>query len=348
MRIALVEDGTIGMGGIRRYQRELVRVLAARREADLEFVLYTSDPLAHRRDTGGIATRFMPPPRWLPWHRWVEPAIRSALAEGAGYAHLLTQAPVPALPGIIVTLHDLAPLELAPPLGGTWARRRLFRHRLLPSLRRAARIVVDGPSVALALRDRWGVPEERIAVIAPGIAAHFQRKAPRTERAPFVLAVLGAEERKGEDVIRRAWDSADAPRLDLLIVGGRKGGTGDQSATVKVLRDIDDQTLSRLYSRAAAVACPSWAEGFGFPALEAMAHGTPVVATSIAAFEDLVGDAGILVPPGDSAALSSAIGRISTDRALALRLGERGRRRAARFTWERAADELVALYKALP
>ncbi len=336
------------MGGIRRYQRELVRALAKRRDDDLEFVLYTSDRQARERDTGGIPVRILDPPRWLPWHRWVEPAVRRALADGARWVHLLTQTPVPALPGVIVTVHDLAPVELAPPIGGTRARRWLFRRWLIPSLRRAAHIVVDGPAVALALRERWGVPAERIAVIAPGVAGPFLRDSARSERAPFVLAVLGVEARKGEEVIRRAWDLAGAPRLDLLIVGGRGGRRADSTASVRVLQGIDDQALSRLYSRAVAVACPSWAEGFGFPALEAMAHGTPVVATSIAAFEDLVGDAGILVPPGDAAALDAAIRRIASDRALAVRLGARGLRRAKRFTWERAAADLAALYRAQP
>jgi len=348
--IALLEDGTLGRGGIRRYQRELVRALAERRGGDLDWVLYSADPRAQRRDTGGIPVRILAAPRWLPWQRWIAPAVRSALAAGARGIHLLTQAPLPDAPGLIITVHDLAPLEL-PAVGlRERARRLLFARRLVPSLRRAFRIVVDAPFVARSLMEDWGLRRERIEVVAPGLSGCFVGRLdrPRSPAAPpYVLAVLGRRERrKGEELLLRLWTSTEAPEADLCIVGARRGDRRPER--VRYLGEIDDRILSDLYTGAAAVVCPSLTEGFGLRALEAMGHGAPVVASAIPAFEELVADAGILVRAGDLSGFGAALHRLLADPELALRLGERGRHRARAFTWERAVDRLVELYRRLP
>ena len=105
--------------------------------------------------------------------------------------------------------------------------------------------------------------------------------------------------------------------------------------------------LERLYARAAVVACPSRREGFGVACLEAMAHGRPVVATDVGGLRDLVvdGKTGILVPPGDAAALRTALQRLLGDPDLRRRLGAAGRERAReRFSWAAVTDASVAVY----
>jgi glycosyltransferase involved in cell wall biosynthesis len=110
---------------------------------------------------------------------------------------------------------------------------------------------------------------------------------------------------------------------------------------------VQHDELHRLYARAAVVACPSRREGFGVACLEAMAHGRPVVATSVGGLLDLVvdGETGIVVPPRDPAALRSALERLLADPDLRRRLGVAGRERArAHFSWETVTDATLAAY----
>jgi 2-deoxystreptamine N-acetyl-D-glucosaminyltransferase/2-deoxystreptamine glucosyltransferase len=106
--------------------------------------------------------------------------------------------------------------------------------------------------------------------------------------------------------------------------------------------------LLRLYGRAAVVACPSHREGYGIACAEAMAHGRPVVASDVGGLRDLVvdGETGLLVPPGDVAALRAALERLLADPELRDRLGGAGRERIReRFSWERAVAQTVTAYE---
>jgi glycosyltransferase involved in cell wall biosynthesis len=106
---------------------------------------------------------------------------------------------------------------------------------------------------------------------------------------------------------------------------------------------VSDQDLCRIYNQASLFALPSLDEGFGLPALEAMACGVPVVASSGNALDEVVGDAGILVGPQDEIALAEAMDLILSDNALARTLSERSLERASQFSWDRAARDLVNL-----
>ncbi|MER3404504.1 MAG: glycosyltransferase family 1 protein, partial [Chloroflexota bacterium] len=110
---------------------------------------------------------------------------------------------------------------------------------------------------------------------------------------------------------------------------------------------VDDAALRALYTAASALAYPSLYEGFGIPPLEAMACGTPVVASNVSSIPEVVGDAGLLVDPLDHGALAAALARVLTDRALAQELRRRGLERARQFTWERQARKLMALYRGI-
>lgn len=109
---------------------------------------------------------------------------------------------------------------------------------------------------------------------------------------------------------------------------------------------VDDATLGALYRGAAALAVPSLSEGFGLPALEAMARGCPVVASNAGALPEVVGDAGVLVPPGDPDSLAAALDGILTDPSVAAGLSAAGRRRAATFTWAACTAAHLAAYSA--
>jgi glycosyltransferase involved in cell wall biosynthesis len=131
--------------------------------------------------------------------------------------------------------------------------------------------------------------------------------------------------------------------LNLVVAGD--GPLRDR--VPQALGFVPPAELPRLYARAAVVACPSRREGFGVACLEAMAHGRPVVASAVGGLLDLVvdGETGILVPPGDVAALRDALERLLGDRELRRRMGEAGRRRAAEhFSWDAVTRRIVELY----
>ncbi|MDQ1514195.1 MAG: hypothetical protein QOE80_25, partial [Actinomycetota bacterium] len=138
------------------------------------------------------------------------------------------------------------------------------------------------------------------------------------------------------------------PDLRLVIAG--PPGWGETPALdgpgVMAPGRIDDVTLDALYRGAAVLAMPSRSEGFGLPALEAMARGCPVVASDAGALREVVGDAGLLVPPGDPAALAAALHRVLSDESLAASLGAAGHQRAATFTWSACTAAHVAAYHA--
>ncbi|HEU0168010.1 MAG TPA: glycosyltransferase, partial [Chloroflexota bacterium] len=100
-----------------------------------------------------------------------------------------------------------------------------------------------------------------------------------------------------------------------------------------------------LYRRARLLAFPSLYEGFGLPVLEAMSVGTPVVTSNLSSLPEVAGDAALLVNPHDETAVADAMWRILNDAALAEDLGRRGRQQAAKFSWERAARETLAVYE---
>jgi len=134
-------------------------------------------------------------------------------------------------------------------------------------------------------------------------------------------------------------DGWDADRLTDAIAAARHRD--------RIVRTgwVDDDQRAGLLAGASVFAYPSVYEGFGFPPLEAMAAGTPVVATAVGGVPDTVGDAALLVPAGDVEALTEAVRSVLADETLAATLVAKGDRNLERFSWDRTVDELVALYE---
>ena len=116
-------------------------------------------------------------------------------------------------------------------------------------------------------------------------------------------------------------------------------------ASIRRLDYVERGQLPGLYRRAEAFVLPSIYEGFGFPILEAMAEGTPVIAAENSSLPEVGGDAALYFPTGNAGALAEAIGKITTDAALRERLRARGGANLARFSWERAAAETAAIFR---
>jgi len=134
------------------------------------------------------------------------------------------------------------------------------------------------------------------------------------------------------------------PGMPELVIAGRPGWAyGDTLERIKAepgvryLGHVDDATLSALYQSAAVLALPSLYEGFGLPLLEAMAHGVPSVVGNAGALPELADAAAVLVDPEDVASIAAGLERLLSDASLREKLGTEGRRRAAEFTWDRAA-----------
>jgi alpha-1,3-rhamnosyl/mannosyltransferase len=265
----------------------------------------------------------------------------------------------------VVTFHDVsfrADPHLHPPARVAWIERRLPA-----TLRQARRFVAVSAFTKAEMVARLGVPEARIDVVEPGLSADFrpvgaEAAAPVLARfglsdRSYVLAVSTLEPRKNFDRLLGAHTLLPAAlrrRFPLVIAGGRGwGDTLADAATAPHLADgtlrltsfIADADLVPLYARAAVCAYPSLYEGFGLPALEAMACDTPLVTSRTSALADTAGDAALKVDPLDTDALAEGIRRVLEDSALALDLRARGLVHARGFTWRRMAGGLVQSWR---
>ena len=172
----------------------------------------------------------------------------------------------------------------------------------------------------------------------------------------YVLAVGTIEPRKDYPLLVEAFEAVAAAHRDVALVIVGADGWGAERFTDAVeasaVRDrivrpgyLDDEALAGALRGAAALAYPSKYEGFGFPPLQAMAAGVPVVATAAGAIPEVVGDGAWLVAPGDGEGLAAQIIQALSGGPAVTEMIERGRVRSAQFTWERCADGLANLYR---
>lgn len=373
-RIAIDYTAALTQGaGIGRYTRALVRALLAER-GEMEYIVYhartaarpTLDGIA---STPGVAVRALPlPERALAvlWHRLRLPLPVETFIGTVDLVH----SPNYLLPPRrrargIVTVLDLSFL-----LYPECADRGLvaFLERAVPASVAAADLVIAiSEQTKRDLVVLLDVPPERIAVVPLGVDACFRPvtdaaalAAVRTRlgvTAPFILSVGTLEPRKNLTTLVAAFARLKRSRRwpHRLVLAGRPGWLyEDVFRAVERLRLRDEVVfagyvaetdLPALYSAADAFAYPSLYEGFGLPPLEALACGTPVVCAAAGSLPEVVGDAALLVPPEDEAALAAALERLLEDRALRATLQQRGRERAAQFTWAACAARTRELYR---
>jgi glycosyltransferase involved in cell wall biosynthesis len=316
------------LGGVERWARELTARLP---QLDPEAYEVVRPParLVHRAG-----------------HAWEQAAL-PALAARRHASLLLNPANLAplAFPRNVVVVHDAAALR--EPL---WYSRLYvtWQRAVLPALaRRALHLVTVSQFSRDELVDLLGADPERITVIHGGVDERFRPGVePARRERPYVLTVASRTARKNLGALELAAERLRGQGIDLVAAGGDRpqfrDAVGAQSA-ITWLGPVDDGELPGLYAGARAFVLPSHYEGFGLTVLEAMACGTPVVASGVSALPEVVGDAGILVDPDDHVGIADAIEQAMHDE----RLRRAGPERAARFTWDRAARETDALLQRL-
>jgi len=229
-------------------------------------------------------------------------------------------------------------------------------------LRRAVRTgaVVHASSEATAAEVRTLLGTTRVHVVplgAPPAADAAARPVAALAGRRFVLALGTTERRKNLPALVRAFGHlGPSPDADLVIAGGDgddlpaiHGAIADlpQPARVHLVGRVDDATKVWLLANAAVLAYPSLDEGFGFPLLEAMAAGAPIVASRVGSIPEVAGDAALLVDPTDIDGLTLALARVLGDDDERARLVTSGQVRVARFRWDETAKVMAGLYHAL-
>jgi glycosyltransferase involved in cell wall biosynthesis len=269
------------------------------------------------------------------------------------------------VPGV-VTVHDLTVLLMPE------AHRAKVRWSLLPflgaSLRAARRVVAVSRATAADVAFHFPAAAGKLRVIYNGVDDDFRPATPAEVAA--TRAELGAprgyllyagtlEPRKNVGALLDAWQALAAgdPRFPPLVLAGPYGWGSRALARrierlalapgrrVLALGHLDRARLVRVFQAASLFVYPSLYEGFGLPPAEALACGVPAVVLDSSSLPEVVGDAGVLVPPGDTAALAAAIGRLVAEPELAAELAGRAPGQAARFRWQRAAAEMEEVFR---
>jgi alpha-1,3-rhamnosyl/mannosyltransferase len=239
-------------------------------------------------------------------------------------------------------------------------QQRVYMGSIMPAaLRRAAHVVTPSEATRRDLLEQYAMPglPDRVSVVPEGwsLGGVEPGALPEGVEPGFLLAVGTIEPRKNYPRLLAAYrllrERGGAPALVVVgRVGWAYGSALDELRAepgVRLLTNVDDRTLRALYRAAGALALPSVYEGFGLPLLEAMAEGLPAVAADAGALPELAGDAALLVDPLDVEAIADGLGRVLTDAELRACLAERGRRRAAAYTWSRAATATLDILDAL-
>lgn len=337
--------------GIGRYARQLADALDAITDLDVTESVPTSPALNESR-----------PGRFLHAQPHV---LRDAMATHPHLIHGVGGEPVLGFPlsRQVVTIHDVELWRGPASPGVAGSARGVYASMLAPALRLCAAAIAVSETTREEAIETLRLDPARVHVVPNGVSAAFTarpklRDARIAEAAglegTFVLwvgSLRARDPRKGLDTLMDAMGIL-GPNAPPLAMVGALGPEADRLAAEAWRRrlqlvlcgSVDDADLASLYRQAAVVVVPSTHEGFGLTALEAMASAVPVVATAVGNLPDLLGDAGILVPPADPAALAQALDGVLTDPVGSARMRHAGIARAAEYTWRNTAEMTADVY----
>lgn len=338
--------------GFARYTHEITKALAAR--PDVDITGFTDCDLAHETSIqtvryGGkreVVREQLTLPRLLAQHRidvFLGPANR-----GLPFA-----APCPT----VLTLHDVAEWDRSLVKRARGKVRLRFLYSSVASLAGSSLILTVSRSSADAIVRQLGVAPWRVRPVHEAANAQFRPETSPDDEAVrsklgikrgYVLYVGGFDQKKDLlTLVRSLVLLQDLPEVELAIAGQTTGETEqllraakqlDVQDRLRLLGYVPEESLPALYRGAHCFVFPAVAEGFGLPAVEAMACGIPVVAAAAGALPEVVGDGGQLVKPRDPVGLGNVLRQLLTDNATRDRWAHAARTRAATFSWERTAQ----------
>lgn len=352
--------------GVSRFTEQMVRALQ-RRDTSARYSVFLNDtarggfsdsPNMHFRYTRLPASR--PAVRIL----W-EQALLPAHAGGLDVLHC----PVNVLPlftpcPAVLTIHDLTFLRY--PERFRPERQKYLAMLTKLSAKKARRIMTDSANTKEDVAELLRIPRERIEVVYPGLDEAFHPSSPdelaafrRGKGLPdeFILYVGTLEPRKNVEALIRAYSLLHARGFrgwPLVIAGGRGWMFDDIFAEVERHDLVDDvlfpgyvppEELAHWYGAASVFVYPSLYEGFGLPALEAMACGTPVIVSNASSLPEVVGDAGAQVDPHRTDQLAETLAEVLQSSHRREQMAAAGLQRAASFTWDRAAEQIMRVYR---
>jgi len=362
--------------GIGRYTRALYRALTALE--DLEMVPFCNSRRQNPSlDPGGVVIN----PRWpgrvlrAAWHRLHWPPVERYTGS-LGVFHTSDWSHPPLRAGArVTTVHDLG--SLVHPQWYTDAITAHHAKQNRSTCRLSDRVIAISEFTRATFLERYSISPERVVVVpngvdplfapAPSVVVSDVRQRHGLD-APYLLYVGTRERRKNlmglVDIFARI--AEDTPELRLAVVGARpwleaRAVHGSRRWSGREVEDrirslgLEDRVtilgavpladLIALYSGAELFVFPTLYEGFGLPVLEAMSCGCPVVASSLTAVPEVVGNAGLLVDPDDVDAFAQCAKDILTDSQFRSELVSRGKERARAFTWARTAERTAAVYR---
>ncbi|HTP10293.1 MAG TPA: glycosyltransferase family 1 protein [Anaerolineae bacterium] len=272
---------------------------------------------------------------------------------------------------IVVTIHDIIPLILPQYRGGALVR--AYTQLVSAAARGATLILTDSDASRNDIMQHLRIPTDRVRTIYLAADPEFTDHIDPIDTAAlrknydlpdeYVLYLGGCDARKNVETLLQVYTWAQdtlSESYPLVFAGGLPDRHDeffhdprviakqiDVEDVVRFIGHVAEEDKVALYQQARAFLYPTLYEGFGLPALEALACGVPVVGSNASSVPEIVGDAGILVEPKDARAMAGALIAVCTEDSLHDELSERALKQAARFSWERCARETVAAYESV-
>lgn len=353
-------------GGIARYIRGLVPALAAA-APESRFTLFANRLRAEGApwDPGlpNTDVRDLRWPRRLTQWGWDVldwPAIEQLLGPLDLFHGMHFVLPAARRAKLVLTVHDLTYLRHPEYFSDRALNERGYRRELPRALARADAVVAVSEHTKRDLVDLLRVPAARIRVVLEGVEPSFfvQPGDPATDSVlarlglvpPYLVCLVGTPEPRKNLVRAVAAARLAAPRTPLVLIGPVepiRTLLGADVSNVRMVGTLSDRDLPHVLHGAACALYPSLYEGFGLPALEAMAAGVPLVTSDRSALPEVVGDAAVLVDPESVEAIADGLRALLADEARRARLVEAGLARARELSWPTAARRVLALYREL-
>jgi glycosyltransferase involved in cell wall biosynthesis len=358
-------------GGIGRLVRDLTAALA-RLDTETDYRMFVSGAVVKHLPRP-LAPNFQwkptrISPSWLAriWHRTRLPLPIETFVGDIDLYHAtdFVLPPTRSRTKTILTVHDLSFVRV--PDAASPGLKRYLDEVVPRSVKKAQHIIADSQATKEDLISFYALEEEKITVLLSGIDPRYtpilsplliltMRSKYKIGNSPYLFTIGTIQPRKNYSRVIRALKLLRDTGYDLhLVIAGGKGWLEDEMYktldetklhdSVHLIGFAAEEDIAALYSGAEAVVFPSLYEGFGFPVLEGMACGTPVITSNVSSLPEVAGDAAIMLDPYDIEAIADAIRRVLDDSTLRAGMIERGFAQAAKFSWDNSAKQLQQIY----